>query len=125
MGRRVLVVEDHAESAVGLEELIRVLGYEVDVALDGPAALDLARRNPPDVALLDISLPGMDGFEVAREMRRLPEGQRMLLVALTGHRLEEDPAQAKRAGFDHHFVKPIDPDVLQRLLATGTPGETT
>jgi two-component system CheB/CheR fusion protein len=123
MERRVLIVEDHAESAVGLEELIRMLGHEVDVALDGSAALELARRNPPDIALLDISLPGMDGFELAREMRRLPEGQRILLVALTGHRLEEDRAQATEAGFDHHLVKPVDPDVLQRLLAAGIPGK--
>ena len=114
--RRVLVVDDVADTAESLAELIRLWDYHVSVALDGPAALDAARRLHPEVVLLDIGLPGMDGYEVARQIRRDPATASAQVVALTGYGQEEDRKAALNAGFDHHLVKPVDLEALRRLL---------
>jgi PAS domain S-box-containing protein len=116
-GTRVLVVEDNVDAADSLGALLEVLGHHVQIANDGPRALDLARAHPPDLMLVDIGLPGMDGYEVAREIRRDPRLRHVVLVALTGYGREEDRTRALEAGFDRHLVKPVEPDTLQSLVA--------
>jgi PAS domain S-box-containing protein len=114
---RVLVVDDNVDSADSLAKLLLMLGYETRVAHDGHAALRAARDFRPRVSLLDIGLPGLTGLEVARRIRELDGGDRMLLVALSGWGQEDDRKRSREAGFDHHFVKPVDIEVLTELLA--------
>jgi CheY-like chemotaxis protein len=113
--RRVLVIEDNDDAREMLRNLLRLFGHEVHEACDGAVGLEEARRLRPDAALIDIGLPGMDGYEVARRIRADLPGAR--LVALTGYGQPEDRERALAAGFDVHLVKPVDPDQLQRLLA--------
>jgi two-component system CheB/CheR fusion protein len=113
---RVLVVEDSRDAAATLCLLLRGLGHEVHMAHDGPAALEAARQHRPDVVLLDIGLPHMDGYEVAQRLRQQPETQGAVLVAMTGFGQEEDRRRSAAAGFDHHLVKPVDPQELQQFL---------
>jgi CheY-like chemotaxis protein len=123
--RRVLVVDDNVDAAVSLARVLeRHEGQEVRVAHDGPSALEAAEAFRPEVVLLDIGLPGMDGHEVARRLRGRPEFERALIVALTGWGQESDRRRSGEAGFDHHLVKPVDPDELRGLLgdARGTDG---
>jgi CheY-like chemotaxis protein len=114
-GSRILVVDDSVDSAETLGELLKIWGHEVHLAHDGPGAVAAAREYKPEVILLDIGLPGMDGFAVASALRKEGTGGR-LLVALTGYGEQQDKDRAQKAGFDHHLVKPIDPDTLQKLL---------
>lgn len=93
-------------------------GYEVRVARSGPAAIEEAVAFRPNVILLDIGLVGMDGYEVAQRLRRLPGSGSVYLVAVTGYGDEETVARSRAAGFDHHIVKPFDPRSLLNLLAT-------
>jgi len=116
-GTRILVVEDNPDIAESMVMLLELLGHRVRVAHDGPVALELARATPPDVMLVDIGLPGMDGYEVARRIREDPTLRRVVLVALTGYGRDEDRRQAEAAGFDHHLVKPVDLTALERLVA--------
>jgi PAS domain S-box-containing protein len=116
-GRRILVVDDNADSAESLGMLLRILGNEVRTAHDGPSALEEAKKNRPEVVLLDIGMPGMSGYEVARRMRLLPELQNAILVAQTGWGQEEDRRQSTDAGFNAHLVKPVDQTALKNLLA--------
>ena len=105
--RRILVVDDNVDAAKSLARLLtRLYGQEVRVAHDGPAALAAAGEFRPEVVLLDIGLPGMDGYEVARRLRERPEFEETLLVALTGWGQEADRERSRAAGFDHHLVKP-------------------
>jgi two-component system, sensor histidine kinase len=121
-GRSILLVEDHADAREALQALLELDGYEVTTAAEGVAALDIARLKHPDIALIDIGLPGMDGYEVARRLRAAG-GPRPILIALTGYSQPQDRRDAEEAGFDAHLVKPVDPADLTRLLATlGTPG---
>ena len=113
---RVLLVDDNLDAANGLATLLGLLGHEVEVVHDGPTALAAARTNTPDVALVDIGLPGMDGYAVAQRMRER-SGKKVMLVALTGYGGEEDRKRAQAAGFDHHLVKPVDLDALEGLVA--------
>ena len=110
------MVDDSHDSAETLGELLKIWGHDVRLAHDGPSAIAAAREYRPEVILLDIGLPGMDGFAVAKELRKEGTVGR-LLVALTGYSEQKDRDRALRAGFDHHLVKPIDPDALQKLLA--------
>jgi CheY-like chemotaxis protein len=113
----VLVVEDHAEFAEGMALLLRSWGHEVEVAPNGPAALAVVRRIVPDAVFLDVGLPGMSGYEVARQLRQQAELERTLLVAVTGYGREEDRRRAREAGFDEHLIKPVEANVLRELLA--------
>ncbi|HEV3260116.1 MAG TPA: PAS domain S-box protein [Gemmataceae bacterium] len=115
--RNVLIVDDNQDAAESLALLLRLAGQEVRTAYDGPAALDLARARPPDVVMLDIGMPGMDGLEVARRLRQDLGLKRALLVALTGYGGEEDRRRCQEAGFNAHLVKPADVCALKRLLA--------
>jgi two-component system CheB/CheR fusion protein len=121
----VLVVEDNVDAAESLLMLLELLGHRVRVAHDGLDALEAAREQRPDIMLVDIGLPGIDGYEVARRVRQQPELSGVVLVALTGYGRDEDKQCAAAAGFDHHLVKPVELDDLRRLVAqVGTPGST-
>jgi PAS domain S-box-containing protein len=114
--RRVLVVDDNEDSAASLGTLLRSLGMDVQTSHDGTTALKMIDEYHPDLVLLDIGMPGMDGFEVARRIRARPDNQRLKLVALTGWGQDTDRARTQEAGFDHHLVKPAQATVLQSLL---------
>jgi signal transduction histidine kinase/ActR/RegA family two-component response regulator len=113
---RVLIVEDNLDAAESLSMLLELLGHEVRAVHSGPEALDAVRSDSPDIALVDIGLPCMDGYQVAREMRALPNNT-TILVALTGYGRDEDKQLAHAAGFDHHLTKPVEIDALERLVA--------
>ncbi|HZA94731.1 MAG TPA: ATP-binding protein, partial [Burkholderiaceae bacterium] len=114
---RVLVVDDNVDSADSLSQCLRMLGYQTLTAHDGLEAVRSTESYNPDVALLDIGLPHMSGHEAARQIRAQPQGARLLLIALSGWGQEEDRRKSKAAGFDHHFVKPVDIDALTNVLA--------
>ena len=114
--RRVLVVDDNVDAGRTLGELLNTLGHETRVVHDGPSALAIAEAFRPDVVLLDIGMPGMDGYEVARRLSALREGRRPRIIAVTGWGQESDRHQASEAGFDMHLVKPVDLDALLRAL---------
>ena len=113
---RVLVVDDNVNAAVSLGMLLKLAGQEVRVAYDGPAALRQAMDFLPQLVLLDIGMPGMDGYEVCRRIRREAALAKAKVVALTGWGQDEDRRRSHEAGFDHHIVKPVEPSALQRLL---------
>jgi two-component system CheB/CheR fusion protein len=115
-GARVLIVEDNPDAAEGLLMILELLGHRVRVVPDGIGALDAARASPPDVMLVDIGLPGMDGYELARRIRRDPALKHLVLVALTGYGREEDKDRSIGAGFDYHLVKPVALDALSDLI---------
>jgi signal transduction histidine kinase len=117
VGRRILVADDNADALESLAALLTLNGHEVYRAQDGQIALQAAERYLPDVALLDIGMPRLDGYEVARRIRSYPWGQGMLLVALTGWGQEADRVRSQAAGFDSHLTKPVDHDRLGQLLA--------
>jgi CheY-like chemotaxis protein len=112
---RVLIVDDNRDAADSLGELLDELGAMVSVVYNGPMALDAVRSFDPDVVLLDIGMPEMDGYEVARQIRGMM-ARSPLLIALTGWGQEDDQRRASAAGFDHHVVKPPDVDKLRELL---------
>jgi DNA-binding response OmpR family regulator len=113
---RILVVEDNLDSVHSLCLLLREMGHQVEYAINGYVALDAARRFKPDVAILDLGLPGMTGFEVCTQIRRDPELCATKLIALTGYGDESYRMRAEQSGFDRFFVKPLDPNVLYELL---------
>jgi CheY-like chemotaxis protein len=115
---KILVVDDNEDSARGMSMMLQCDGHCIDTALSGETALSLAQERRPDVVLLDIGMPGMEGYEVARRLRSLAEGVHALLIAVTGYGRESDVARAHAAGFDHHLVKPVDFDKLRSLLAS-------
>jgi signal transduction histidine kinase/CheY-like chemotaxis protein len=118
---RVVVVDDNVDGVESLADLIQMLGHEVRIAHDGPTGLAAARAFDPDIVLLDIGLPGMDGYEVARRLRREPAA-RAVLVAISGYGREEDLRESQRAGFVRHFVKPVDFSTLRALFEQIQPG---
>jgi PAS domain S-box-containing protein len=115
--RRILVVDDNSDSADSLSLLLGIMGNDVQTALDGPSALDKAQTFLPELVLLDIGLPGMNGYEVARRLRLFPGLKDAILVAQTGWGQEEDRRRSAEAGFDAHLVKPVDQDALNKLVA--------
>ncbi len=115
---RVLVVDDNHDAADSLALLLRLGGHEVRICHDGATAVAVAAADRPRLVLLDIGLPGMDGYAVARQLRQLPELAGTVLVALTGYGQAEDVRRSHEAGFDHHLVKPADPETLVNLFAS-------
>jgi two-component system CheB/CheR fusion protein len=115
--KRVLVVDDNRDAADSLAALIDLLGHEATVFNDGRDALAVAAARVPDVVLLDIGLPGMDGFEVARRMRSSPGMQGVRLIACTGYGREDDVRRIEEAGFDGYLIKPVSAAQLEKLLA--------
>ena len=118
--RRVLVVDDNADAAETIAMLLEISGHETKVAGSGPEALDIARTWQPEVVFLDIGLPGMDGYEVARRMRDQASTVGAMLVALTGWGSDDMKAESKEAGFDLHLVKPVGPEVVANAVARAT-----
>ena len=115
--RHVLVVEDSADVRDALRALLEVWGHHVEVAEDGPVGVEMARLSRPEIALVDIGLPGFDGYQVAERLRAAPAGRGVFLVALSGYGQAEDRRRALAAGFDVHLLKPVDPEELARVLA--------
>jgi len=114
----VLVVDDNVDAAQTLAILLRAIGHDVRSAHDGPTALQVAVDFCPNVVLLDIGLPGMNGYEVAKEMREQPSLKTALLIAITGYGQESDRRRSLEAGFDRHLVKPAAFDELRKILAS-------
>ena len=106
------MVDDNADAAESLTELLRVYGHDARMVHDGIAALELVPSFRPDVVFLDIGMPGMDGYEVARRLRRVPGGADARLIAVTGFGRDEDRRRSHEAGFDRHVTKPLDPRLL-------------
>jgi CheY-like chemotaxis protein len=116
-GSRILVVDDHADTAASLARLLEIYGYQVQTARDGGEAIAIALRWRPQFVLLDIGLPGMDGYQVAATLRQEESCQDTVIIAVTGYGWSEDRDRSRQAGIDHHLLKPIDPRVLLALLA--------
>ncbi len=114
--RRVLVVDDNRDATETMALLLELWGHEVYSALDGPSALAMAAEHRPEIVLLDIGLPGMTGYEVAQRLRDVPGLERALLVAVTGYGQREDRRRTREAGFEHHLVKPVEPEKLRELI---------
>jgi two-component system CheB/CheR fusion protein len=117
--RRVLIVEDNEDAREMLSILLRTEGHEVEVAHDGPTGLRAALTFRPDIGLLDLGLPGFDGYTLARNIRVHDEGKQIYLVALTGYGQSEDRLRAEQAGFDELVVKPLDINQLALLIQRG------
>jgi PAS domain S-box-containing protein len=113
---RILLVDDNEDAAASLGEVLEFWGHEVRAAYDGPGAIDSALSFRPEVVLLDIGLPGINGYGVARRLRQREDFKQTRLIALTGYGQEEDRRQSREAGFDHHLVKPVDPETLRALI---------
>jgi two-component system, sensor histidine kinase len=116
-GRSILIVEDNPDARDALRVLLELEGHAVEAAGEGQEALELARAKDPDIALVDIGLPGIDGYEIARRVRAR-DARRPILIALTGYGQPEDRQRATEAGFDDMLVKPVDPGALADMLAT-------
>jgi CheY-like chemotaxis protein len=113
---RILVVDDNREAAASLALLLERMGHEVRTAHDGPGGVSAAKAFAPQVALLDLGLPGLDGLATAREIRAQPGGETIVFIAVTGWGRAEDRRRSQAAGFSHHLLKPLDPAQLARLL---------
>jgi PAS domain S-box-containing protein len=116
-GKRLLVVDDNQDAADSLAMLLRLQGHDVRVAYSGMAALEMTKAYTPDVVFMDIGMPGMDGYEAARRIRQQPGLGNVVLAALTGWGQQEDRRRTAEVGFDHHLVKPVEPNALEKLLA--------
>jgi len=113
---RVLVAEDNEDSAETMAMLLRLYGHQVEVASDGPRALEAVKASQPDVVLLDIGLPKLDGWQVAKQIREQGNGSRPFLIAISGYGTEADKLRSEEAGIDVHLVKPVDPIELKNIL---------
>ena len=116
--RRIIVVDDSKNQVLSLERLFKRMGHDVRVAYDAAGAIRVMEEFLPDFALIDIGLPGVNGYDLARQLRDRPQFRNVTLIAQTGWGREEDRNQARDAGFDHHLVKPIDHQRLAEILAT-------
>ncbi len=114
---RVLIVDDNRDAVAMLRILLELSNYEVSTAFEGEEALAIAERERPDVVLLDIGLPDLDGYEVCRRLRAQPWGRRMLIAAQTGWNQESDRRRSLEAGFDVHLIKPVETSTICDLLA--------
>ena len=119
-GKRILVVDDNVDAAESAGEILRMLGSEVSVVHDGLAAVSAVEQWHPEVVLLDIGLPGIDGYEVAKRVRQSDYGKKVMLVALTGWGQDQDKQRTSDFGFDQHWVKPVGIDKL-REISQGSP----
>ncbi len=116
--RRILVADDNVDSASSMAMMLEFMGNEVRTAHDGAEAVEAAAAFRPDVILLDIGMPRMNGYDACRSIREQPWGRGIAIAALTGWGQEEDKRQSREAGFDHHLVKPVEPAALEKLLAS-------
>jgi CheY-like chemotaxis protein len=118
---KVLVVDDNHDAALSLAMLVEMLGHEMRVAYDGVEALQVAGEFHPELVLLDIGMPRMDGYETCRRLREQPWGSRIRVVAVTGWGQEHDRRTSQEAGFDQHLVKPVAPTVIADILGAMAP----
>ena len=116
--RRVLVVDDSISTAQSMAALLQLKGHDARVAFDGPKALETAAAFHPEVVLLDIGMPGMNGYQVAKQLRQMPGLEQTLLVAISGYGQEEDRRRSREAGFQHHLVKPVRLSAVLELLVS-------
>ena len=116
MSKRVLIADDNLDAAESLQLWLQLAGHDVQIAGNGVTALKVAEEFKPDVALLDLGMPGLSGFDVARRIRESTWGSGMVLVALTGWGQDEDRRRSADAGFDHHLTKPIAPEAIESLI---------
>jgi CheY-like chemotaxis protein len=114
--RRILVADDNEDAAMSLALILSMLGHETRTANDGLEAIEIAEQFQPDVVLLDIGMPKLNGYETARRLRQKARGEQLLLVALTGWGQESDRQRSSAAGFDSHLIKPVDVAQIERLL---------
>lgn len=121
--RRVLIADDNEDAAESLATLLRLDGHDVKVAHDGAEALAYFEEGQPEVVILDIGMPGLDGYGVARRIRQGSLGRAVTLIAVTGWGQDNDKAKALAAGFNHHFTKPVEPERLSELLRAAGPKE--
>lgn len=117
--KRILLIEDNPDARETFRMMLELAGHEVLEAEEGRSGLELLRSALPDIAVIDVGLPGLDGYEIASRFRREPQSSRVMLVALTGYGTPEARERSRQAGFDHHLIKPIDPDVLREIMGTG------
>jgi PAS domain S-box-containing protein len=115
-GRRILVVDDNVDAALSVAQMLKSWGHEVQTAFNGPDAVEKARTYKPQIVLLDIGMPGMSGYEVARQLRAEHDLEGVIITALTGYGQAEDRSRSREAGFNHHLTKPPDPKILAALL---------
>jgi CheY-like chemotaxis protein len=113
---RVLAVDDHRDTTDSVSQMLALWGFHPLVAYDAAAAWEKARTEKPDVVVLDIGLPGMTGWELARRLRNEPSLSGIVLIAVTGYGQPADLEKSRAAGIDHHLLKPVEPELLQRLL---------
>jgi CheY-like chemotaxis protein len=123
VARRVLVADDNVDAAQTLAMILNVAGYETQITHDGPSTLTSAATFRPQVIFLDIGMPGMDGYETARQLRKLPGSARALLVAVTGYSQDTDRRRATEAGFDHYLIKPVQSGTALQLLSAHRPSK--
>ena len=116
-GRKILVADDDQDSAESLALLFQLMGHDVRAAQSGLAAIDVAAEFRPDLIVLDIGMPGLDGYEVCRRIRQHDWAQTIVIAALTGWSRDEDRDRSEQAGFNHFLVKPVDPKALEELIA--------
>jgi CheY-like chemotaxis protein len=119
--RRILVMDDNEDAARGLAKLLGRAGHEVEVVHDGLSTIGRARDVRPEIVVLDVGMPGMDGYQVAAELRRDECSRDLVLIAVTGYCQESDRARTRQAGFDHHLVKPVNFDALASVLGASNP----
>jgi len=119
--RHVLIADDNLDAAETLGTFMELMGHEVHLAHTGAQALEVAKRFRPDIAVLDIGMPDVSGYEVARRIRLEAWGARVTLIAVTGWGQEDDKRRATAAGFNHHLTKPVDPEVLEGLFSSSDP----
>jgi CheY-like chemotaxis protein len=115
-----LIVDDNRDAADSLASLLGAMGHDVRALYDGPSATSTAEEFQPQLVFLDIGLPGMNGYEVARQLRKSAKLQNLVLVAFTGYGRDEDRHQTRDAGIDHHMVKPLEPEQLERIIDSMT-----
>ena len=114
---RILVVDDNEDATVSLAMMLEIIGHEVYTAHDGETGVKLAKKWQPNIILMDLGMPRMNGYEAARHIRQETWGTRIILVALTGWGADDDRRKTQDAGFDRHLVKPVEPNALLQLLA--------
>jgi two-component system CheB/CheR fusion protein len=114
--RRVLLIEDNRDAREMFRMMLELAGHEVLEAEEGLSGLELLKAKRPDVAVIDVGLPGLNGYEVARRFRAEPDADAVMLVALTGYGTPEARERSRQAGFDHHLIKPVDPEALQAIM---------
>ena len=116
--RRILVVDDNVDAATTISSLLKAWGHQVQTAFNGPSALELVQSFRPEIVLLDIGLPGMSGYDVARRLRADPASHGIVIAAITGYGQESDRTKSFEAGFDYHLTKPPDAGILETLLGS-------